>query len=541
MMPWAEKAVPPEARRQFETAVREYREGHFGEATRRLRILYQHDPDWIPAGELLALSLVALGNHEEAEPLLETLLVRHPGSGTSRFGLGVIACERKQWTRALEHFEAILKDSPEHPEAHFNRARCLEELGRTTEALQAYSHCLSRDPKHLEAAAHYAALLEETNQPDAARPWIDQVLAHRPDHVLAGFVAAQLAARAGEPQRALERLDGLDPKRLSPVDRAVREGRRARVLDALGRATEALEAAREGHRHLEEFDRDAGTGGLYGTPSIRFLQDHPEAIAALQSWSSHRVDAGQRLVFLVGFPRSGTTLLDRMLSMHPALHVLEETNPLAPVLARVMASLAESSRPLGVDDLADLLDQAEATLRPADLGDSGWVIDKLPLNSAFSGWLHCLFPRARFLVAIRDPRDTCLSCYLQVFSPNPAMRHFRTLLGTAAYYDLVMGVFETQRRRILPPDRVHLQVYERLVRNPAGELQALCDFLGLDFEPAMVHPERRLAGIRIGTPSYDQVSRPIQSDRVEHWRAYAPALEPVAPILDPWVRHWGYE
>ncbi len=540
MMPWAEKAVPPEVRREFERSVQDYREGHFEEAIHRLRILHRHDPDWIPAGELLGLSLVATGNQGEAEPFLEALLARNPRSEAARFGLGVIACERQQWIRGLEHFEAIVKANPRHPEAHFNRARCLEELGRTTEALQAYPRCLSLDPGHLDAAAHYAALLEETNQPDAARPWVDQVLARRPDHVLATFVSAQLAARSGDPQCALDRLDNLDPRRLSSADRAVREGRRARALDALGRVDEALEAVRAGHRHLAESDRPADPEGLYGTRSIRLLKDHPEAMTILQSWATRRAEAGQRLAFLVGFPRSGTTLLDRMLSMHPALHVLEETNPLAPILARVMASLKDPIRPLGADEIEALLDQAESTLRPTGLGESGWMIDKLPLNSAFSAWLHCLFPRARFLVAIRDPRDVCLSCYLQVFSPNPAMRHFRTLPGTAAYYDLVMDVFEKERQRVLPPDQVHIQTYERLVGNPAGELQALCDFLGLEFEPTMVHPESRLAGIRIGTPSYDQVSRPIRDDRVGRWRAYASALEPLAPVLDPWVRHWGY-
>ncbi len=539
-MPWAGKAVPPEVRREFEQSVRDYREGHFGEAVRRLHILYRQDPDWIPAAELLGLSLVAVGNHKEAEPLLETLLVRDPRSEAARFGLGVIACERQQWTQGLEHFEAIVKINSKHPVAHFNRARCLEELGRTMEALQAYPLCLGLDPDHLDAAAHYAALLEETNQPDAARPWVDQVLSRRPDHVLATFVSAQLAARSGDPRCALDLLDNLDPKRLSPADRAVREGRRARALDALGRVDEALEAARESHRHLAEADSPSGPEGLYGTRSIRRLKDHPEAMTILKSWSTRRVEAGQRLVFLVGFPRSGTTLLDRMLSMHPALRVLEETNPLAPTLARVMASLADPGRPLGVDEMMSLLAQAESTLQPTDLGDSGWVIDKLPLNSAFSAWLHCLFPRARFLVAIRDPRDVCLSCHLQVFSPNPAMQHFRTLPGTAAYYDLVMGVFEEERHRILPADQVRIQVYERLVGNPAEELHALCDFLGLEFEPAMVHPENRLAGIRIGTPSYDQVSRPIRSDRIGRWRSYASALEPLAPVLDPWIRHWGY-
>ncbi len=541
MMPSVEQAPSPDVRRQLEEAAREYRAGRFEEAVRQLRTLHRRVPDWLPAEELLGLSLVATGNPGEAEPLLRDVLVRNPGSERARFGLGVVACEQHHWNPALAHFEAVLRSSPDHPEAHFNRARCLEELGHTAQALQAYQRCLTLDPRHLEAAAHYAALLEETNQPDAARPWVEQVLARHPKHVLARFVAAQLAARSGNPQRALDLLEGLDPADLSPADRAVRAGRRVRALDALDRPAEALQAAREGHWHLEGLEGQMGPEGLYGTPSIRLLRDHPDALTALQSWSAHRADAGERLIFLVGFPRSGTTLLDRMLSAHPALRVLEETNPLAPVLAQAMTGLMDPAHRPGTDALQEPLDRAETVFRAAGLGDSGWVVDKLPLNSPFSAWLHFLFPRARFLVAIRDPRDVCLSCYLQVFSPNPAMRHFQTLHGAAEYYDLVMGIFETQRQKILPPDRVRIQVYERLVDDPAGELRALCGFLGLEFDPAMVHPHRRLAGIRIGTPSYDQVSQPVHGDRVGRWRAYAPALRPLAPLLDPWVRHWGYE
>jgi tetratricopeptide (TPR) repeat protein len=516
-----------------------YNKGDYERAEHGARALLETLGPTPPVLETLGLVLVAEGRSREAEPYLRKALEAFPRSREIVFALGVAAADRSDWEEASLWFRRVVDLDPDFPGGLFNLARALEERNEIYEAIDGYKRILEKE-FNPEAASHYALLLEECNRPEEAKEWVERVLERDSHHVLARFVRAQLALRERRYTEALALLDALESENLASRTAIVVGGRRVRALDALSRYDEAALAADRVHERLKNLP----PAGLDDDPYV------PEAVETIARYRG--LVGGQRLrwpeaprlpetAFLVGFPRSGTTLLDRMLAAHPNVRVLEEANPWAPfftVLLRRLAS-GDHSDILG-DEGRKALHRVAGTLHALAPSSGGLLVDKLPLNSIYTGWLARLVPEARFVIAVRDPRDVVLSCWLQAFAPNGAMRQFWDLGAAVDYYGRVMTLLRAWCDEILPQERFLILRYEELVADPARTLEGLCRFLGIDFRAAMLDPRASARGVRLGTPSYDQVSRPLYGEAIGRWRHYRSRLEPYLGALETWVRYWGY-
>ena len=165
-------------------------------------------------------------------------------------------------------------------------------------------------------------------------------------------------------------------------------------------------------------------------------------------------------------------------------------------------------------------------------------IDKFPLSSILLGVVANLFPSARILFAIRDPRDVVLSCFRRRFGMNPAMYQLLTLDGAATFYDAVMWLSDQYRRYL--PLAWHDVRYEALVDDFQGTAGAACAFLGLDWTPDMLDFAAKTRARGIATPSAAQVACGLNRDGQGAWRRYADHKAPVLPVLAPWVERFGY-
>jgi Sulfotransferase family len=243
--------------------------------------------------------------------------------------------------------------------------------------------------------------------------------------------------------------------------------------------------------------------------------------------------------FLVGFPRSGTTLLDTFLMGHPNVCVSEE-NPLLQTVSDAAKDLQRlpDMPQREVDRLRTIYFQEASKYVP------GWngrrLIDKLPFAMVATPYIHRLFPGAPIIFVERHPCDVVLSCYFNRFVPTGPAASFVELVDTAKLYDLMMRFW--LRSRELLPLQVHAVRYERLVQNPETELRQVAAFLALEWSANLVD-NRGTASKRgfINTPSYAQVSQPVYKDSVARWIRYRKHFEPVLPILAPWAERLGYD
>lgn len=381
-------------------------------------------------------------------------------------------------------------------------------------------------------ALEIGRLLERTNRIDALRKLLDDAGAAGVTREQLAYPAAALALRDGDPAEA---------KRLLEKDRPFPDPLRghrlmARIADALGDSATAFAEAEAMNRAALDRDKWLPKAASY-IESVRAV-----ANAVTPEWAARvrPLDPPARAspVFLVGFPRSGTTLLDTFLMGHPDAAVLEEV----PLLTEAQKTLGEG---------ADIADRSTAELerardayfaeldRHVPAGFDGVVIDKLPLNMLAPRFIHSMFPDAKFIFAQRHPCDSVLSCFMQPFALTESMACFLKLETAAELYDAAMTLW-TRCNKVLPLE-VHQLVYEELVAGPERALRPLVDFLGLEWREELLDHRATAKGRgTISTPSYDQVIQPLNSRPSGRWRHYETQLKPVLPVLLPWAQRLGY-
>lgn len=380
-------------------------------------------------------------------------------------------------------------------------------------AEQAYRSAIAAEPGFIPAYVELGLLLETQNRLHDLALLIEAA----PAEPEIGFLKAWLLRRQGRFAEALPLAEAA-PATIEPARRAQLLGEIYDRLDEPGRAFAAF----------TEMNRAAEAAALPADRSS--YRREVAASAAPIGGVAADVKEPPSPAFILGFPRSGTTLLDTLLLNLPALHVLEEL-PVLDTVEREARAAADSNalRARYFEVLAEI-----APPRPGQI-----VVDKFPLHMARAPLIHRLFPDARIVFVERHPCDAVLSCFMANFQLNHAMRAFTDIEEAARLYDAVLTAW-TRARTMLPLD-VHTIRYERMVEDLEGEMRPLLAFLGLDWD-AKVLDNEAAAGTRpyIRTASYAQVAEPIYRRAAGRWERYRDQLAPVLPILAPWAERLGY-
>ena len=494
-------------------------------------------PEMPEALHLLGLCLLHGGDARRAALLLRHAALMKPGDAQLLHNLGVASQDAGDLAGALSAFTRAVMQAPDQVDSRFNLAVLSEDVGDASGAELAFREILRRAPQHAQAAANLASILEQRSELEEAGRWNDVALAGSPLEPVANLTAAQLDLRRGEVQQAAARLEALlERSDLTPRNRGLAASRLGAAYDRLDLPEQAwprFVAAKQALRQTLGPQAE----GVYGFAAAGRMQRHLDALCQPVAATPKSAP-----VFLVGFPRSGTTLLDQILSGHDGIQVLEEMDTLQDVLhatvlddAGMQAFLAADAA--GLASWRHAYWQRVAEYLPGRRTGAVFV-DKLPLNSVFMPLMQRLFPQAKFIFALRDPRDVVLSCFMQGFDLNEAMRHFLSLEETARYYAAVMQVGAASADRL--GRRVHRIRYEDVVTDTEGAARRLLDFLELSWDPKVLDFRKTARGKRINTPSYSQVAEPIYARATQRWRKYQAQLAPVLPVLEPFVERFGY-
>lgn len=458
--------------------------------------------------------------------------------------LGLNLHRLERYALALPRFDAVIAAQPAFAPAHAARGAALEALGQITGAQAAYERALELQPQNLAALSGLASLASRRGRHAEARGLAERVLQGEPDYPDAVMVVSQadLAVRRfAEGEARLRRL--IADRRATPVQQALAQGLLGDLLDGRDKASEAFaaySACNQALRAAYAPTFGAGQSALdHARETIAVIDGLP--VSAWSSGPQARSGAARGHVFLVGFPRSGTTLLEQVLASHPEIEALEERDTLADAVQ------AYGRRPQDLVELA-AAPQAEITrLRAAywqrvareGANPAGKVfVDKLPLNTFRLPMIAKLFPEAKVLFARRDPRDVVLSCFRRRFAMNGPMYQLLTLPSAAEFYDAAMQIGERLGGgRALPTLVVG---HERLIEEFDAVAREACAFLDLPFTEAMRGFAQRIQDRGIATPSGAQVSRGLTAEGVGAWRRYAGPMAGVLPTLQPWVERFGY-
>lgn len=507
--------------------------GEYEAAESLLKEALEKSPRNLAALNALGATYAEQQRFEEARHVFDKAVTLQPRSPQLRHNVGNMLLELARYAEAADEFRATLTLEAHNPDARVGLATALAGQGEYDEAIHHLRRALKSDPRHGKALYGLIDSLEHENQLGEAEELLNGALAEDPDDPNLLFLKARLADRRDDSAAAADAIAAAEAAGIPDSLEARFYAEAGRVHDGAGNVDRAMLAVSRANYAMSKRWRASAPG--------------PNAFMARVARLTKAADAGffrslatpgaapATPVFLVGFPRSGTTLLGQMLDAHPQLKTVDET----PALGRIADRL---ERQEGYPDaLGDLSPEQAEELREAyrdSFAINGRLVDNMPLNLTHGGLIAALFGDAPVLFLVRDPRDVCLSCFMQSFDLNAAMANFFTLESTVRCYVAVMQLWERLRESL--PLRVHQLRYEDLVEAPEPALRDLCDFLSLDWDSAMLRFQSGAGGKAIRTPSYRQVTLELYRGSIGRWRAYARYFEKVGPQLQPLVEAFGY-
>ncbi len=484
----------------------------------------------------LAVALRSVGRGEAAEVLLKRTADEFPRDARALHELYVQYKKEGRQDEAMPAIEAALDRDPENANLQLKFGVECGLLSRIDEAEQAFRKVIALDPSVTDAYIGLAVQYEHSNREEELAPLIALAEVNGLGDGALAFIRALECRRARLFEEALAHFDRvpdeIEPERTSHF--------RGQVLDRLGRIDEAFAAFSNTNRLHE-------TSPTRPLERAKILRDRlrGELDLLTPEWAAGWPTAARGReypdpVFLLGFPRSGTTLLDTILMGHPGTMVLEEQPPLNLVDKHIGGMAAIPALDVAaVADARRFYFEEIAKVAPVPLDPARMLIDKSPLFLSKAVLIQRLFPNARFILALRHPCDALLSCFMSNFRLNDAMANFLRLEDAAEFYDLTFRHWE--RARELFGLNVHTIVYERLVEGVEAEVRPLFDFLGLAWrDEALDHRKTAKARGLITTASYAQVVEPIYRRAAGRWEGYRQHLEPILPVLQPWAQKFGY-
>ena len=457
--------------------------GRLEAAAQVYRRLEREAPQDVRAAYSLAVIDIRQGRLERARRRLEGVVAQAPALAAAQHNLGAVRQRLGDWEGAGKAYAEALTLRPQAVETRAALAAALVALGRGAEAV-AHHRTLAADPAQRWAAFTRIALIDPAALSD--------------DEVAAMQAAADDAATDGETRIGLCFALG-------------------EALERRGRDAEGFAAYAAGN-HLKRATLDAAGVAKVNDAAMRYVRDLFDAKFLADHGGQGSRSAAP--IFIVGMPRSGSTLIEQILASHPAVQGLGETG--------VLPGLVTHGYPTTAAGLRDLAERFLAAMRERGWDGTSRFVDKTLESYLHVGLIHLLFPKAVILHAVRDPMDVGFACYRQLFAS-----------GNETLYDLVDIAAEHGRYRALMdhwaavlPGRVVDVGYEALVRDPEAQIPALVtDAAGLSWDPASLRFHERTGGV--ATASAGQVRQPIYRNSVGRWRRHAADLQPLIAALDP--------
>lgn len=514
-----------QAQSNITKALDHFADRRLAEAESCLHEALKQIPNHPDALHLLGLASKQRGKDDEAVRWIRRALEQIPEHPVFLSNLANILLDGGDVDAAINHYRNAISADPQYADAHFNLGIALERSGQTDDAIDSYRRTLELDADRVAALHNLGSALESLGRVSEALVEYRMAVAKSPDYARAYYRIATLSNTAID-QSVLRTMENLLSTAEPNSDAAIH------LHFGLARAYANMGLSGDAFRQWELGNKAKRATYAY---DVRDIQRFHGRIA--KTFSSEMLKERERQgndsdvpIFVVGMPRSGTTLVEQILASHPKVAAAGELSYLRDISRKLSAPMDDQKFPevmnsLGGCELQILASEYLGRLHvwaPA----SPHIVDKMPGNFLYIGLIKLMFPKSKIIHCVRDPVATCFSCYTQLFNAPQRFTYDLTDLGLyhSSYRQLMR-----HWHRVAPGNILDLR-YEDMVDNQEAETRSLLKFCNLDWDDSCLGFHKTDRAVR--TASALQVRQPIYKDSLSGWRKYREYLGPLLAALD---------
>jgi tetratricopeptide (TPR) repeat protein len=562
---------------QIQAIMNLYNQGRLQQALFEVNKMLERFPNSFILCNIAGASNAGLMQFDAAIDFFKRSLKVNPGNAEAYNNIGNVLNSKGNPDAALDYFKKALKIKPKFADVYNNIGNALNAKGDTDAAIGSYKKALKIKPDYAEAYYNKGIALKDKGEQKAAIDSYKRAIKIKPDYADAYSNTCELYERSNKlaelsevisiAKAALKKLpsdllyyEALYNYRSQNYDHCETLIGLINIDQLAATRTSLfwqLRAKLEQHQKnynaafisFTEMNNTYISSPIYNAKQAQTYFDEllmrvKDLNNALETPYCQNLEESSADVpiFLIGFPRSGTTLLDTILRTHSKISVVEEKN----MLSQAKKYLGNNLSTFDIENLTsqELLNAREVYFeelsKHVSTNSSGCVIDKFPLNIVDVPIIHKLFPTAKFILALRHPLDSILSCWMQPFQANDAMANMVELSRIVDFYAAAMTVLELSEKRYQLT--IHRIRYEDLVLDMKTEVSNLLNFLELDWENELENYQQTALnrGI-ISTPSYSQVIQPLYKTASNRWVKYQESLKKYFIKIEKWTTKFGYE
>jgi tetratricopeptide (TPR) repeat protein len=505
-------------------------ENRIAQAELLLRAHLKQHPTDVAAIRMLAEVAARLGRFGDSELLLARCLELAPSFTAARHNYATVLNRQGKAAQALTEIERVLEQAPDNPNHRNLLAAILGRIGEYGRAIEVYEGVLAEYPKHPNAWMSYGHALKSAGRREDSIAAYRRSIEFKPDFGESWWSLANLKTFLFDEADVAAMRAQLARDDLAPADRYHFHFALGKALEDQGLWEESFSHYAEGNRLRQaqvNYDSDENASQVARSKALFSRGFFTER----QGFGAVAADP----IFIVGLPRSGSTLLEQILSSHSAVEGTMEL-PDVIAIARVLGERKNRSQESRYPDVLATLGAAEfcalgeryiEQTRIQRRSGAPFFIDKMPNNFAHIGLIQLMLPNARIIDARRHPLGCCFSAFKQHFARGQSFtygladlgHYYRDYVGLMAHYDEVL------------PGRVHRVIYEHMIEDTEAEIRRLLEYCGLPFEESCLRFYENERAVR--TASSEQVRQPIYREAVDHWRNFEPWLGPLKEALGP--------
>ena len=490
----------------------------------------------------LGLLSFQVGDLDNSINYFKKTLLLNPKSSLGYSNLGLIYSRLNNKDLALENYLKAREVDPKNFIVNYNLANHFFSNNDDKNAEKYYQLSIELNPQHFYPYNNLFQLYDRSNNLEKLEEIFNNILKLFGRSSQVQFLEGTLKFKKKNYKETIEIFKGLELDKRDYQKSVLITNILAKCYDHVGSYPEAYKYYSLSNKIIENTFKNKLNKNEFNDRISKRLSSITDVETGLFI-SNEIYDERSDPVFLIGFPRSGTTLLDTILRTHKSIEVIEEKLLVEDLMIQLNNYINNNLINLNsinknvIKQLRDLYFKKREDLVSSK--NNSIIVDKLPLNIIYIAELNKIFPKAKFIFALRNPYDSVLSCFMQPFLPNDAMSNFYNLKDASVFYDLVMSLWDKYQQNLSL--NLFTIKYEDVVNDFDNSIKNLLKFLEVDWTNDMknFYLTASKRGV-INTPSYNQVNKPLYKESILRWKNYSEKFSDIDFKLEKWAKKFEY-